>query len=115
MRPGIIAIDGPSASGKSSTARAVAEALGFNHLDSGALYRAITLVALEEAARAGVENPLAIPPEQVLRREMKVSMLNGLMEGYRRFSGKLGAADKLIVDAHKKVEEAKTAIVPASN
>ncbi len=68
MRPGIIAIDGPAASGKSSTARAVAEALGFNHLDSGALYRAITLVALEEAARAGVENPLAIPPEQVLRR-----------------------------------------------
>ncbi len=68
MRPGIIAIDGPAASGKSSTARAVAEALGFNHLDSGALYRAITLVALEEAARAGIENPLAIPPEQVLRR-----------------------------------------------
>lgn len=68
MRPGIVAIDGPAASGKSSTARAVAEALGFSHLDSGALYRAITLVALEEAARAGIENPLAVPPEQVLRR-----------------------------------------------
>lgn len=68
MRPGIVAIDGPAASGKSSTARAVAEALGFSHLDSGALYRAITLVALEEAERAGIENPLAIPPEQVLRR-----------------------------------------------
>lgn len=68
MRPGIIAIDGPAASGKSSTARAVAEALGFSHLDSGALYRAITLVAMEEAARAGIDNPLAIPPEQVLRR-----------------------------------------------
>jgi len=44
----IVAIDGPSASGKSSTARAVAQALGYAHLDSGALYRGITLVALQE-------------------------------------------------------------------
>jgi CMP/dCMP kinase len=48
---GVIAIDGPSASGKSSTARAVAEVLGFAHLDSGSLYRGVTLVALREAAR----------------------------------------------------------------
>ncbi len=67
MRRGIVAIDGPAASGKSSTARAVAEALGFGHLDSGALYRAITHVALDEAARAGVENPLALPLDAVLR------------------------------------------------
>lgn len=44
----IIAIDGPSASGKSTTARAVARALGVAHLDSGALYRGLTLVALSE-------------------------------------------------------------------
>lgn len=42
----IIAIDGPAASGKSSTARAVAEELGLSHLDSGAFYRAITHAAL---------------------------------------------------------------------
>ncbi len=48
MSSRVIAIDGPAASGKSSTARAVAEALGFAHLDSGALYRGITLVALTE-------------------------------------------------------------------
>ncbi len=41
----VIAIDGPAASGKSSTARAVADQLGFAHLDSGALYRAFTLAA----------------------------------------------------------------------
>ncbi|HXE57476.1 MAG TPA: (d)CMP kinase [Gemmatimonadales bacterium] len=52
----VIAIDGPSASGKSSTARAVARALGFAHLDSGALYRGLTLVALQE----GVDQPHAI-------------------------------------------------------
>lgn len=42
----IVTIDGPAGSGKSTTARAVAERLGFRHLDSGAFYRAITLVAL---------------------------------------------------------------------
>ena len=43
----VIAIDGPAASGKSSTAKAVARALGWTHLDSGALYRALTLAALD--------------------------------------------------------------------
>src|SRR5439155_1245618 len=43
----VIAIDGPAASGKSSTAQAVARRLGWAHLDSGALYRAITLAVLD--------------------------------------------------------------------
>lgn len=47
--PAVIAIDGPAASGKSSTARLVARALGWAHLDSGALYRALTLAALDHA------------------------------------------------------------------
>jgi CMP/dCMP kinase len=42
----VIAIDGPAASGKSSTARAVAAELGYRHLDSGAFYRALTLALL---------------------------------------------------------------------
>lgn len=68
MTGGVIAIDGPSASGKSSTARAVAEALGFAHLDSGALYRGVTLVALREAARDGEgRDPLALGAEAILR------------------------------------------------
>ena len=45
----VVAIDGPAASGKSSTARWVAERLGYRHVDSGALYRAVTLLALREA------------------------------------------------------------------
>jgi cytidylate kinase len=68
MRRGIVAIDGPAASGKSSTARAVAEQLGFCHLDSGALYRGVTWVALTEAARrAPPADPLALDPQAVLR------------------------------------------------
>lgn len=43
----VIAIDGPSASGKSSTASLVAQRLGWAHLDSGALYRAVTLAAID--------------------------------------------------------------------
>jgi cytidylate kinase len=66
----VIAIDGPSASGKSSTARAVAEALGLAHLDSGALYRGVTLVALRQARELGARfgNPLLeVEPETILR------------------------------------------------
>jgi cytidylate kinase len=66
----VIAIDGPAASGKSSTARKVAESLGFQHLDSGALYRGVTLVALELARERGSTggDPLAIvDPESILR------------------------------------------------
>jgi cytidylate kinase len=47
-QPTVIAIDGPAASGKSSTAAAVARELGALHLDSGALYRAMTVVHLED-------------------------------------------------------------------
>ena len=43
----IIAIDGPSASGKSTTAKGIAERLGITHLDTGAMYRAVTLGIIE--------------------------------------------------------------------
>src|SRR6478735_307197 len=43
----IIAVDGPSGSGKSSTARGVASRLGLRYLDTGATYRAVTWSALE--------------------------------------------------------------------
>ena len=43
----IIAIDGPAAAGKSTVARKLAEALGFTYLDTGAMYRAVTLAVLE--------------------------------------------------------------------
>ena len=39
----IIAIDGPSASGKSTTAKGVSNQLGFTHIDTGSMYRAVTL------------------------------------------------------------------------
>ena len=46
----VIAIDGPAASGKSSTAQWVAEELGYRHVDSGSLYRALTAALLRQGA-----------------------------------------------------------------
>lgn len=43
----VIAVDGPTASGKGTVAQRVAERLGFHYLDSGALYRLVALAALE--------------------------------------------------------------------
>lgn len=44
----VVAVDGPSGSGKSSTARGVAKRLGLDYLDTGAMYRAITWALLED-------------------------------------------------------------------
>jgi cytidylate kinase len=46
----LIAIDGPAGAGKSTVARAVADALGFTYLDSGAMYRCVALAELRGAA-----------------------------------------------------------------
>src|SRR5689334_23040143 len=51
VRHFVIAIDGPAASGKSSTAQWVAQRLGFRHVDSGALYRAATAAQLRRGGR----------------------------------------------------------------
>jgi CMP/dCMP kinase len=60
MQPKVIAIDGPAGSGKSTAARRLAEAIGFTHLNTGAMYRAVASEALETGidlgdARAGEE------------------------------------------------------------
>ena len=44
----IVAIDGPAGAGKSSVAKALALRLGFHYLDTGAMYRALTWLALHE-------------------------------------------------------------------
>ena len=53
----IIAIDGYSSTGKSTTAKAVAKALGYVYIDTGAMYRAVTYLALEKGyvSTSGIE------------------------------------------------------------
>ena len=61
----VIAIDGPAGSGKSTAARRLADALGFTHLNTGAMYRAVAFLAteggieLEDSAKAGTIAKLA--------------------------------------------------------
>ena len=54
----IVAIDGPAGAGKSTVARRLAERLGYRYLDTGAMYRALTWLALREALPLGEGAPL---------------------------------------------------------
>ena len=61
----IIAIDGPVGSGKSTVARRVAETLGYAHLDSGAMYRAVGLKALRDGVPVNLPDRLGALAEAV--------------------------------------------------
>ena len=55
----IVAIDGPAGAGKSTVARALAERLGFRYLDTGAMYRALTWLAMKRGLDLGGAETLA--------------------------------------------------------
>jgi len=61
----VITIDGPSASGKGTVARLVAQTLGFHYLDSGALYRLVALRALQDNINTNDEMQLAAIARQI--------------------------------------------------
>ena len=54
----IVAIDGPAGAGKSTVARRLAERLGFRYLDTGAMYRAVTWLAMQRGLPLGDGEPL---------------------------------------------------------
>jgi cytidylate kinase len=54
----IVAIDGPAGAGKSTVARRLADRLGFRYLDTGAMYRAVTWLAMRESLPLGDGAPL---------------------------------------------------------
>jgi len=68
----IVAIDGPAGAGKSTVARALAQRLGFRYLDTGAMYRGLTWLALQHGmplgdgaplGRLAAENPVTFDPK----------------------------------------------------
>jgi len=60
----VITIDGPAASGKSTVARLLAEKLGASFLDTGAMYRAVTLAAMQAGVDMNDEEELLAVLEQ---------------------------------------------------
>ena len=74
----VIAIDGPAGAGKSTVARAVAHRLGFEFLDTGAMYRAVALAALERGIDLEDSDALtALVDEVVIDLQGDVVTLNG--------------------------------------
>jgi cytidylate kinase len=104
--PPVIAIDGPSASGKGTVAARVARALGFHYLDSGALYRLVALAALQEEADLADEDALAALAEgmEVAFGEDRVS-LDGIDVTQVLRSEEVGVAASRAA-AHPRVREA---------
>jgi cytidylate kinase len=64
MKPLVIAIDGPSGAGKGTVARAVASELGYRHVDSGAMYRAVGWKALRDGVALEDEAAVAAVAER---------------------------------------------------
>lgn len=85
----IVAIDGPAASGKTTTARGVAQRMGFRHIDTGALYRAVTLFLLRHktniADASEVEHALS-------GMDLRVEFND---EGQQTYLGNENLADKI--------------------
>jgi cytidylate kinase len=81
-RTTVITIDGPAASGKSSTAQLVAEKLGFFHVDSGSLYRAATAAILRVE-----KNPVHWTEQDVLDAAIGVQLLAARTSYYPSLGG----------------------------
>ncbi len=74
----IVAIDGPAGSGKSTIAKEIARQLGFNKLDTGAMYRAVTFAALDRGI--DLDNEAAI---DALAEQIEIRFTNGTGEDTR--------------------------------
>lgn len=109
----IIAIDGPAGSGKSTIAQAVAERLGLTYLDTGAMYRAVTFLALERGVSLEDDDGLG-----ALALEMDLTFRDGDGGPPRVFLGDRDVSDEIrsptvsqkvsLVAAHRKVRQALT-------
>jgi cytidylate kinase len=73
----VVAIDGPAGSGKSSISKIVAKKLGFTHLDTGAMYRAVTLEALKRGINLENENEYDFLDDISIIYKNDITYLNG--------------------------------------
>lgn len=78
----IIAIDGPAGAGKSTTARILASRLGYNYLDTGAMYRALTYFVLSNDLKSAGEEKLSVLAQNLkiefdTRADVNLVFING--------------------------------------
>ncbi|HWR66352.1 MAG TPA: (d)CMP kinase [Bellilinea sp.] len=66
VKPSIIAIDGPAASGKSTLGERLAQRIGYLYLDTGLMYRAVTWAALEKYGRVDEEDDVSVLAKQIV-------------------------------------------------
>ena len=101
----VIAIDGPSASGKGTVAQRVAETLGFHYLDSGALYRIVALAAKQHGIAWNDEDALAAMAEQLIiefRQDRILLNGNDVSEGVRTEEMSRGASEVAVHPAVRR-------------
>src|SRR6266849_8668777 len=96
-----ITIDGPAGSGKSTVARRVAELLGYTYLDSGAMYRALALKALEKNVALDDEAGL-----EAMARETQIELRPPTSE-----QEAAGAKNRVLLDGREVTEAIRTAEV----
>ncbi len=96
-----IAIDGPAGSGKSTVARRTAALLGYLYLDSGAMYRAVALKALER--KILIENEAAL---ETLARETRIELAAPTVE-----QEAAGLKNRVFLDGREVTQEIRTAEV----
>lgn len=80
-QPFAITIDGPAASGKTSTAYQVADALDFHHVDSGALYRAATAAALRANPAGDWDEQVVLGAARIVIMEVRKASFAPLLDG----------------------------------
>ncbi len=121
----IIAIDGPAGSGKSTSAKLIAKKLGYLYIDTGAMYRAVTFLALENGA-IGDESRII-----ELARKSKIELVNNKGEvlvflndrnvsreirspevnAYVSDVSKISEVRKLLVEKQRAMSEKETGVV----
>lgn len=116
-QPEIIAIDGPAASGKSTLAEKMAEVLGYLYFDTGVMYRAVTLAALE--AYSGVDDEEKVSE---LAEKIQIDVCSPTKKDGRKYDVLVGGRDVTwdirshevdanvsVVSAYSRVRTAMTA------
>ena len=103
-----VAIDGPAGSGKSTISKQVCNILGFVHIDTGAMYRAVTLEALNRGVDLEDPNSYDFLDEITISYENDKILLNGKSVGREirstRVADNVSTVAKIAVVRHKMVE-----------